>query len=249
MGLTIHYQLKCDATDIPARQAVEQLRQAALDLPFKEVTEVIELKGEACDDNQRDREDPLRWLLIQAGGSVRLDEHSSIQVSPTHLIAFSTWPGEGCEEANFGLCRYPATTVHRGKRIKTGLTGWSWHSFCKTQYASDPKCGGLENFIRCHLLVIAMLDKAKELGVLEKVSDEGRFWERRDVKALVEEIGSWNNMIAAFAGKLKDALGDGLKAPITEFKNYEQLEHAGQSELSPEIDQLIQLIKQVTKQT
>lgn len=248
MGLTIHYQLKCDATDISARQIVGQLLQAALDLPFKEVNEVIELKGEACDDHQRDREDPLRWLLIQAGGSVRLDEHYSIQVAPTHLIAFSTWPGEGCEEANFGLCRYPATTVHRGKRIKTGLTGWSWHSFCKTQYASDPKCGGLENFIRCHLLVIAMLDKAKELGVLEKVSDEGRFWEKRDVKALVEEIGSWNNLIAAFAGKLKDALGDGLKAPITEFKNYEQLEHAGQSELSLQADKLIQLIQRVTRQ-
>ena len=247
MGLTIHYQLRCDATDISVRQAVEQLRQAALDLPFKEVNEVVELKGEACDYNQCDREDPLRWLLIQAGGSVRLDEHSSIQVSPTHLLAFTTWPGEGCEEANFGLCRYPATTVHQGKRIKTGLIGWSWHSFCKTQYASDPKCGGVENFLRCHLLVIALLDKAKELGVLDCVNDEGEFWAKRDIKALVEEIGSWNNMIAAFAGKLKDALGDGLKAPITEFKNFEQLEQAGQSELTPESDKLIQLIKQVTK--
>lgn len=249
MGLTIHYKLKHDAGDIPARLAIEQLRQTALDLSFKEVTELFELRGDQCDYNQRGQQDPLRWLLIQSAGSVQLDEHSSIQVAPTHLIAFSTWPGEGCEEANFGLCRYPVSTVHRGKRIKTGLTGWSWRSFCKTQYASDPSCGGVENFLRCHLSVIALLDKAKALGVLESVSDEGDFWEKRDIKALVDEIGSWNNMIAAFAGKLKDALGDGLQAPITEFKNYEQLEHAGQSELSPETEKIIQLIKRVTKPT
>jgi len=54
-------------------------------------------------------------------------------------------------------------------------------------------------------------------------------------------------MIAAFAGKLRDAFGDGVQSPITEFKNYEQLEHAGQSTLSPETDKLIRLIKQVTK--
>ncbi len=107
----------------------------------------------------------------------------------------------------------------------------------------------MENFIRCHLLVVAMLDQAKELGVLERVSDEGGFWEQRNVKALAEEVGSWNGMIAAFAGKLKDALGDdGVKSPITEFKNFEQLEQAGQSELPPQADQLVRLIKRVTKQ-
>jgi len=247
MGLTIHYNFKHDARDTSARPVLEKLRQAALDLPFAEVGELVELKGDQCDYQNLEQGDPNRWLLIQAGGSVPLGGHSSLSVAPTHLIAFSTWPGEGCEEANFGLCRYPTTVVHQGKRIQTKLDGWSWRSFCKTQYASDPKCGGVENFIRCHLLVIAILDKAKELGVLERVSDEGGFWEQRDLKALVQEIGSWNNMIAAFAGKLRDAFGDGVQSPITEFKNYEQLEHAGQSTLSPETDKLIRLIKQVTK--
>ena len=249
MGLTIHYTLKQEAQETSARPVLEQLRQTALDLPFAEVGEIVEFKGDQCDYQKREQGDPARWLLIQAGGSVSLGGHSSLSVAPTHLIAFSTWPGEGCEEANFGLCRYPATTVHQGKRIQTKLSGWSWRSFCKTQYASDPGCGGVENFIRCHLLVVAMLDQAKELGVLERVSDEGGFWEQRNVKALAEEVGSWNGMIAAFAGKLKDALGDdGVKSPITEFKNFEQLEQAGQSELPPQADQLVRLIKRVTKQ-
>ena len=92
-----------------------------------------------------------------------------------------------------------------------------------------------------------MLDKAKELGCLESVSDEGKFWDNRDVKALVPEIGSWNNMIAAFAGQLKDSLGDGLGAPITEFSNFEQLELQGQNQLTPQTAQLVKLIQQVVK--
>ena len=50
MGLTIHYQLKSDTrSPAQARQLVEKLRQRALDLPFAEVGEVVELKGDACD--------------------------------------------------------------------------------------------------------------------------------------------------------------------------------------------------------
>ena len=47
------------------------------------------------------------WLLIQAGQYVNDPRDEGYRVAPTHVIAFSTWPGQGCEEANFGLCRYP----------------------------------------------------------------------------------------------------------------------------------------------
>ena len=33
--------------------------------------------------------------------------------------------------------------------LKTGLSGWRWSSFCKTQYASNPQCGGVPHFLRC----------------------------------------------------------------------------------------------------
>jgi len=94
---------------------------------------------------------------------------------------------------------------------------------------------------------VALLDKAKELGCLDEVYDEGKFWEGRDVKALVPEIASWNSMIAAFAGQLKDTLGDGVVSPITQYRNFEQLELAGQSTLTPETAQLAKLIQQVVK--
>ena len=253
MGLTIHYQLKAKGSEAKARKLIEALHQQAHDLPFKEVGDIVDLSGDECNYDKRDKDDPLRWLLIQSQGSVSLShlpgesEYSSRRVSPTRLIAFTAWPGEGCEESNLGLCQYPAAIVDpRHGKLKTKLSGWRWSSFCKSQYASDPRCGGVENFLRCHLTVIAMLDKAKELGCLESASDEGEFYENRNVEALVNEIGSWNQMIAAFGGKLKDVLGGGIEMPIADYPNFEQLELAGQSQLPPQIEELVKLIKQVS---
>jgi hypothetical protein len=230
MGLTIHYDLKGSAND--AATLVAKLRQRALDLPFTEVGEIVDLSGAECDFDQRDRDDPNRWLLIQAGRYIDdpLNKGRSYGLAPTRVIAFSTWPGEGCEQANFGLCQYPRHLHADGRKVPTKLPGWSWHSFCKTQYASNPECGGVENFLRCHLLVVALLDHAKTLGMLKRVSDEGGYWEKRSLEALVEEIGEWNEFIAAFAGQLKDALSGGpgrLVSEITKYPNFEHLEAAG----------------------
>ena len=55
----------------------------------------------------------------------------------------------------------------------------------------------------------------------------GTTWETRDVEALAREVGSWNEMIAGFAGQLKDALGNGVVSEITKFPNFEPLEARG----------------------
>jgi hypothetical protein len=259
MGLTIHYALKA-RSESSARKLIHELHQTAHDLPFKEIGDVVELSGAACDPDNRDPDDPLRWLLIQSSASVKLNGthklgngrqgESWMTVNPAHLIAFTAWPGEGCEESNMGLCLYPAEVASSRGPVQTKLTGWRWHSFCKTQYASNPECGGVSNFLRCHLTVIAMLDKARALGGLGEVSDEGGFWEQRDLPALVKEIGSWNEMIAAFGGKLKDLVGQnsmGLESAIAEFPNFEQLEAAGQDKLPPEFARLMELITRVAK--
>ena len=239
MGLTIHYSFK-SSTRSPkkARELVARLRGWALDLPFAQVNDIIELTGDACDFDQHGQDDPRRWLLIQAcqhiGRSAPSGGEYRYKVAPTHVIAFETLPGDGCESANFGLCRYPAhievddpDRPHRKKRLRTGLAGWSWGSFCKTQYASNRDCGGVENFLRCHLAVIKMLDHARSLGILGDVSDEGDFWDNRDVRALAQQVGNWNEMIASFAGELKDLLGDQVDSEITKFPDFEHLEAAG----------------------
>ena len=46
MGLTVHYSLKSGLEDIgQVEQSVQQMRQLALDLPFEEVGEIVDLQG------------------------------------------------------------------------------------------------------------------------------------------------------------------------------------------------------------
>lgn len=268
MGLTIHWQLKApeDMTADGVRQVIEKVRQAAMDLPFEEVSEIREVKGQdACDfEKQRDRlqgkdsperDEELFWFLIQSTQHVswrdkgqREGESYSRHISPLHMIGFSAWPGPGSEPVNIILALYPThfwTGGYRSRRLSTRVKGWTGRGFCKTQYASDPKCGGAPNFVRCHGSVVALLDKAKELGILRKVHDEGHFWKKRNVKALVEEVGQWNGMIASFFGALKDAIGDKgvLVAPITEYPNFEHLEMEGRIGR----DNLPQVVRQMKK--
>jgi len=228
MGLTIHYSLKSDA-DSPerVRQLVEKMRQPALDLPMAEVSEVVELAGAECDSEIAKQEDEKRWLLIQARRLVQIGEGYHL-VAPAHVIAFSAWPGEECEVANLGLATYPEIIETKDGELTTGLSGWMWHSFCKTQFASNPTVGGMENFVRCHLAIIRLLDAAKMIGVLDEVKDEGHFWDNRDVKALVETVGQWNTGLAGLTGLIKDKFpGQIIAAPMTEFPNFEHIEAEG----------------------
>lgn len=273
MGLTIHYHLSLPgSTSLPdVRQKIGALRQACLDLPFKEVGEMIEFKGEECNFQQLDRGHPHRWFLIQSdtyvnykyghsGKPVRVERCEngtySHDVLPQQIVGFSTWPGEGCEQANVGLCRFPKSVLIPNKwknkqhRLPVGDGKWTWGSFCKTQYANSPDCGGIENFLRCHLSVVAMLDAAKKLGFAVECHDEGGYWENRDLNALVKEIGQWDQFIAAFGGALKDAAessGMTLEAPITERKDFEKLEAEGQAKLPPGLSEVLHKLALTTQ--
>ena len=189
MGLTIHYRLRSAAADAQeARDLVAQLRGRALDLPFDQVDGVIELTGVDCDFQEHDYEYPHRWLLIQTRQLVA-DPHEPARrftVIPEHVIAFSCSPGPGCEEANFGLCRYPAT-IEVGNWVQrtvcTNLDQWHWGSFCKTHYARNRENGGTRNFRRCHHAVLDLLQHAQSLGILHEVHDEAGHWDSRQVFA------------------------------------------------------------------
>lgn len=139
------------------------------------------------------------------------------------------------------------------RKVKTGLgSTWRYSTFCKTQYASDERCGGIPNFIRSHLCVIHLLDRIGEFPTMKvQTNDEGKYgrsyhtddpWaEKRvytwhegkyDVKALVEEVGDWNQMIAATFGALNDVVNakgasTSLDSPITSFPDFERLEFKG----------------------
>lgn len=336
MGLTIHYTLKSNLDNgEQVEQAVYKMRQLALDLPFEEVGEIVNLQGEQCDYEARRTElqqdeatknESLFWLLVQARESVRCPWNKRISryVLPERIIAFDTWPGPGCEAANFGLCLYPVeiewqykpeedqrfqtkpkpqkascredfwyrfdwkkwdrqcdkqfgrhrwTEDFNEKRtVPTKLAGWHWRSFCKTQYASDPSCGGIPNFLRCHISVVSLLERmAKIPGLKVRVDDEGNYGpsaysdDYREATAadrkptyrrhkgqyspvaLMQEVGEWNSMIAVLTGALSDALassGVELEAPIKNFPNFEELEFKGQNRRL--VDPFLQAMKKIT---
>jgi len=258
MGLTIHYQLATTGDGAHSRKLVQQLRQAALDLPLERVGEIAEFRGDQCYWKLRADDDPHHWLLMQARTQIALPVEPweecrgvtrEMDVLPLHVIAFETLPGDGCEPANFGLCQFPSEVSHAefGK-LKTKLKGWSWRSYCKTHYASDPRCGGLPNFLRCHLGVVSLLDEAEKLGFLDKVSDEGEFWETRSVERLTKEVGEQSAMLASLLGALKDAVGQAsggagtVEASIAGYPNFEHLEAEGQRLLPEQLKAMLKTL-------
>ena len=56
MGLTIHYQLTTTGDEAHARRLIQQLREAALDLSFQHVGEIVEFRR-------------FKWGLINTRGS------------------------------------------------------------------------------------------------------------------------------------------------------------------------------------
>jgi len=237
MGLSIGYTLTFAGSDEEARLVMQALHSTALDLPLEHVTELRQLSGDACSPEHHPPMDPVRDLLAGPGERIYyvtgerwpdelLFQYQTHIVQPEHVIGFSTSPGSGCEEADFALCRYPALAPTPHGTLRTALPGWRWHAFCKTQYASNPKFGGRANFLRCHLSVIALLDKAKELGCRVEVDDDGDFWDARDLGQLLREVAAYNGLVAAWTGRLKDEVD--LTSPILEYPDYEHWEALGE---------------------
>lgn len=152
--------------------------------------------------------------------------------------------------------------------------GWRFRSFCKTQYASDPRCGGISNFLRCHLSVIRILEYAQGLGIETDVNDEGYFGPARyavdyeearaagrkptyadhpasyDINKLIEQCGVYNRMVAGMFGSMKDAMGAsgiGLVSPIAQFPNFEHLEADFRAEHGDKFDTLLKTLGEMAK--
>lgn len=147
-------------------------------------------------------------------------------VSAIKGYSVNVWPGEGCETAWFGLCRYP------------GVRGWRLTSWCKTQYAARH---GVHHFLRCHRRIISLLDLWRSFGVDLEVCDEGEYWQTRSLDRLRQRLGTYDRMIAAFAGAMKDAAGDDgppVTAEIFDDARFEQLEAEGRAEFGIQLNQV-----------
>lgn len=180
-----------------------------MDLPFAEVSpKVYHFKGRLADWQNYEQCSDFVWPLIQATECMEHEEYGRkylVDVPPKEVYLFSAWPGEECEEANFGLAKYPSTVDFHGKKLQTNLgDSWHWNSFCKTQYASKVS---LEHFLRCHYAVCLLLREAEKLELLARVDDEGNFWDSWDFEALAREVFGWNCAVQNAVIQLKATFG------------------------------------------
>jgi hypothetical protein len=223
MGLTIHYTLSL-REEISAgvvRELVRRTGQFAREIGCAEVGGVL----------RAEKHGHLATHFFR----VTEDFYSSAEPESGWLIQIL--PGAGCETVRLGLCQYPRQVLLRDGFVSTGIKGgWRLQSFCKTQYAGEH---GWDNFLKCHRLVISLLDFWRGLGVRVTVNDEGHFWGTRSVARLRCQFDSYNGLVAAMGGMLKDA-GNGLsvESPIFDYQNFERLEHEGWQEFGGRIKQL-----------
>lgn len=248
MGLSLGYEIRATVSSEQARRLVQQMHAAALDLPFNEVNDVEEWRTD--DDVAEDDEAAvhlLKMLGSQYGKKRMADgEDRWIDIPPKHVMAFSITPADGSETAVFGLAAHPPMVEFPYREethlIETGLAGvYSWTQACKTQYAGLQQHGGVENFLKAHLSLVKLLDRIAKLPVTLQVSDDSGYWEHRDEAQLRKQLVSWNGLVAALAGQMKDQLGTdpdtGIQAPILSAPDFEHLEAKGLAEWSEPTDE------------
>ncbi|MFT3881725.1 MAG: hypothetical protein QM703_18955 [Gemmatales bacterium] len=175
-----------------------------------------------------------------------------VEVPAQHALFFHM-NIRGAETASIGLASHPPVVIHHEDVIEKGPNGgitkhlgkgapiefptrrrgyFSWHSFCKTQYAGNPKYGGEQNFLKAHLGLIELLDKIDDLGVAVRVRDDSKYFKHRDVNRLLSSLREWNGLVASVVGRISDVLsqhstGKSVVAPIKDRPDFEHLEAKG----------------------
>jgi hypothetical protein len=255
MGLTVYYDWKTK-TDLPsARRLIAQFRALALRLPFDEVSEILEQDPPDGKSAIRQYDHSFRQGGLYLPRTRADGEQETVHVPALHALFFYVHV-QGAESAPIGLASHPPVVVHREDVIERNKDGsecgrllgqgdpvefptrrrgyYSWHSFCKTQYAGNPKLGGEANFLKAHLSLVELLDQIQATGVNVRIRDDSRYAKHRDVDRLLRSLRKWDAIVANFVGNVGDALGDkagSLSAPIKERPDFEHLEAKGISVL------------------
>ena len=231
MGLHLCFELGL-ARETPMADVVERVRQlhrVAVALPFDKVGPlVLTTAGQALDDTREADSSLANWFRFCA--HCRLGSHDDLGGTRRDLlpdaVGFTIIPGDYCEGATFGLAWVPPENED-GEPIPGEPSVWHWHTVCKTQYASNL---GDDHLIRCHTSLVALLDKAPELGFNLIVRDETHYWETRDTNVLIAEVREMNQIIAGIAGAFHDAVDGrahvgGAIFAHPEFEELETREH------------------------
>ena len=250
MGLTVYYDWKVKADLTDARQRIAKFHDLAAQLPFDELSEIYERGSPDQDSHFTSDDDPFHRGALYLTRTRADGDTESVHVPANHAMYFYARV-EGAESVAIGLASHPTWVVHHEDIIERTAEGkehtrrigggdpiefrtrrngyYSWHSFCKTQYAGSPKLGGEAHFLKAHLSLIELLDQIKETGVKVRIRDDSKYAKHRNVDRLLENLREWNAIVASFTGLISDALGDAgtIVAPIQQRPDFEHLEAKG----------------------
>jgi hypothetical protein len=251
MGLTLYYDWKTKADCTSARRLIARMHVLAHKLPFDDISEVFEQDPPEGKATFRLYDHSFRQGTLYLPRKREDGAEETVHVPALHALFFCVRV-EGAESATIGLASHPPVVVHREDVIRRNRDGsererrlgqgdpiefptrrrsyYSWHSFCKTQYAGNPKLGGEANFLKAHLSLIELLDQIQASGVNVRIRDDSRYAKHRDVDRLLRSLREWDAVVASFVGKLGDALGDehgAIVAPIKDRPDFEHLEAKG----------------------
>jgi hypothetical protein len=251
MGLTVYYDWKTKIDLRSARRMIARFRAIARKLPFDDISEIYEQdppdnKTAFRSYKQSFRHGDLYLPRTRADGT-----EETVHVPALHALFFHVRV-HGAETASIGLASHPPVVLHHEDIIERNKDGsergrllgkgapvefptrrrgyYSWHSFCKTQYAANPKLGGEANFLKAHLSLIELLDQIQTCGVKVRIRDDSRYAKHRDVDRLLRSLRDWDAIVARIVGSLADALGEqtgAMSAPIKERPDFEHLEAKG----------------------
>jgi hypothetical protein len=251
MGLTVYYEWTTKSDARSARRLIAKFRDLAVKLPFDDISEIFEQDPPDGKSVFRLYDDSFRQGSLYLSRTRRDGNKETVHVPALHALFFYVQV-RGAETATIGLASHPPVVVHREDVIKRNKDGsererlfgrgdpiefptrrrgyYSWHSFCKTQYAGNPKLGGEANFLKAHLSLIELLDQIGVAGVKVRIRDDTRYAKHRDVNRLLRSLRDWDAIIAKFVGEFSDAIGSesgALIAPIKERPDFEHLEAKG----------------------
>ncbi len=202
MSLSLHFRLSLDvASEAKVCRLLIALRKEAIRLGYQRASGLRQLPASAPSTSC----DTWSSFTVEARALVRDPDRPDVchEVEPLLAIGFRAWPAFGDTHASLALCSYPATIVRPdGSSFPTRLPPWCWRSSCKTEAANDAEYGGVVNFVRCHLGVVALLDAAVRIGFRVEVVDDAEYWEKRDVLALAGHAKEHGSLMAIFAATM-----------------------------------------------
>lgn len=187
--ISIHYNLALpEGTPLDTvADTINSLRQLALLLPVVEVTQVMILTTERIRsmDADPDASAPFQLRRTVSGPDPRDPDsvlpNDLITVWPERVLAVGVQPVSDGQPLHLLLGTYPAMVRDAyGHDVPTDLPGWQGQGVWtwRDEHGHDP------DVVLSHLMVIALLEAARQLGLSVTVSDDSGFWRSRRLSSI-----------------------------------------------------------------